>query len=228
MITELGKLYKPVTTLPEEDGMYLAIITEEGEDVAVVLPFSEGKFALQEVRAWMPVPPVPDNFNDVCFFNVGNELELEEGETGSLIVHPPIGVDGASIEIIVHVVEDLEVEGELVPPSVAVILKSYRGKCEIAIGQELASFQTAQRVLEVEYSVKEQYGEVDKELVLSVLREQEELEEAQLKLVQDVFDKTFKEEDCFSEVGDPQGVVAKKLLNNQTFMKERYGNPNAD
>ena len=110
----------------------------------------------------------------------------------------------------------------------AVILKSYRGKCEIAIGQELASFQTAQRVLEVEYSVKEQYGEVDKELVLSVLREQEELEEAQLKLVQDVFDKTFKEEDCFSEVGDPQGVVAKKLLNNQTFMKERYGNPNAD
>ena len=79
MITELGKLYKPVTTLPEEDGMYLAIITEEGEDVAIVLPFSEGKFALQEVRAWMPIPPVPYNFNDVCFFNVGNELELEDG-----------------------------------------------------------------------------------------------------------------------------------------------------
>jgi hypothetical protein len=191
MITELGKLYRPVTTRPEEDGRYLTIITTSSGDEATVQNFTDGCWGLPyKIKAWMPIPPVPDNFNEVCFLNVGNELELEEGETGSLVVHPPEGADGASIEVVVRVIEDLVVNGEETP-CLDVYLKAYLGEANLAMGKPcFMPFRAAQKVLDAESKVKEKYGAANPELVLKVLEEQAELEEAQQKLIQDVFGVT--------------------------------------
>ena len=191
MITELGKLYRPVTTRPEEDGSYLTIISTNSGDQATVQNFTDGRWGLSyEIKAWMPIPPVPDKFDQVCFLNLGSELELEEGETGSLVVHPPEGADGASIEVVVRVIEDLVVNGEETP-CLDVYLKAYLGEANLAMGKPcFMPFRAAQKVLDAEAKVKEKYGAANPELVLRVLEEQAELEEAQQKLVQDVFEGT--------------------------------------
>ena len=64
MITELGKLYRPVTTRPEKDGRYLTIISTSTGNEATVQNFRDGRWGLpNQIRAWMPIPPVPDKFD---------------------------------------------------------------------------------------------------------------------------------------------------------------------
>lgn len=177
MITELGKLYRPVTTLPEEDGRYLTITSTDNGDVASIQNFRNGCWALpNNIQAWMPIPPVLDNFNEVCFLNVGNKLELERGEIGSLIVHPPEDVDGATVEVLVTVVEDLEDDdGSSIPPAVVVILKSYLGDSSISIDQACATFADAREILRAESQAKDKFGAAHPELVMKVLEEQAKL-----------------------------------------------------
>ena len=201
MITELGKLYRPVTTRPQEDGRYLTIIGTSSGDEATVQNFRDGRWGLpNQIRAWMPIPPIPDKFDQVCFLDVGNELELEEGETGSLVIHPPEGVDGASIEVIVTVVEDLkDDEGNDIPPGVAVILKSYLGESDISLEQISATFKDAKKIIHAEKAAKERYGAAHPELVIKELEEHRVLEEAQQKLIQEMFEETddnFEETDA--------------------------------